>query len=79
MSKSCSTCEHWFRKSPILSDPGMCRRYPPTTAIVGLGPQGQIDTRSFFPQCTGEHLCGEYKAKLALPNDVPMRKPELVS
>lgn len=62
----CSNCLFFMRREPSL----MCRRYPPTTFMVGthqaIGQPTGILTQGFWTPINEDDWCGEHQRKMAL-------------
>ncbi len=56
----CGFCKFFFG-----SDPGFCRRYPPTV-FLGKSNMGQPQINSTFPPVDKQKKCGEFQAQISL-------------
>ena len=60
---SCSVCRFALASAPSMDLAATkmyaCRRYPPTTHIVG-NPAGEPIVASAYPTVKGDNWCGEY-------------------
>lgn len=66
--KTCDGCVHYFREADRQF---VCRRYPPTWALMVVPPKviGQapdIIKRSAMPGAQPKSTCGEWSPKLAM-------------
>lgn len=52
---TCQTCAHFL---PQSDEQGLCRRYPPTVALLP-----DHSTISLFPPMLNDGACGEHKEK----------------
>lgn len=61
MNANCGTCLYWINTD---QNTGLCRRYPPTTLLIGTHQlQGQPTnaiTQSAFPPMLRDGWCGEH-------------------
>lgn len=69
-SRSCATCNAWFKQSNGM---GLCRALPPTPVMVGMEhQQGVLDVRaqavplivSYFPQMQSTGWCRKWERVL---------------
>ncbi len=77
MAKTCSNCRFFLRQSTVLTDPGICKRWPPQLFVfpmVDRMGQPGLQQHSLFPPISPAQDCGEHKPRLADVIDITSRE-----
>lgn len=71
MEAKCGNCKFWHKQGVSGAGAmGMCRRYPPTSVLIGMQPAAlagqapQAVTQAVFPMMIDKADCGEHRFRI---------------
>lgn len=58
----CDSCHFYLDVTEGMTNP-VCRRFPPTSVLIAMNPDGSPMTTSHFPLTNPNMWCGEYQRR----------------
>lgn len=62
----CTSCQFWLKRAQQNGMATMCRRHPPSVAIIGIDQRGLPQQVTIYPSVGAGDWCGDYVPRVEL-------------